>query len=837
MSIVDNIIKEQAFSSLERNKKVSDTSNRFHKNEDEGIVNGSLTLTMPKSSENKNDGSISDMKSDVKIIKESFTTEKVESKAASILKQTNQDTSVKMSTTSDIPDGPITKSIYLTELEDSPVPEDPDYYENIEVSDEQKTIDSSKTEKRKSKEVVEGVTVTKSIIKSTDSMTETKKISDLNSKQIVPSKSSTKVNLEEVYDEANVALKSVTEVKEIIKPKADTIIPIIKEHSEKKLSHDTKNVNDSVDINFIPKGENINAGEATSKPNAAVTTNTENEKPIIQEEVKATDIKNKTESNKFDLNGEMVRVVMVNKEIKPLVEPNKNSPEDVVKKAEESLNSKSSNRENLTYSEINFSDKTASNSKITPHLPDKKTIKEIHSFKAVKVSQVTVNNPVTQNIDSSLKETSVQISSIDDSNVKNDNDQPEVTYKEIRKSNHMLNREVKTTIQSTTVSKPLNDDINPKQITDKETLMKFLETNKSQESLEGKQDEITKTISEGAKTDSVKDLDESVSEGSDTLKTKKESKGKTIFNILSKSLSKSSISAKENNTSQSSIKANNEIPEVKSSTSANMDIPEKIPESKSQLVIQKNVDKNTILSQKENNLIGEKLKIKDDLIEASDVETENFISNKNENQFVKSISLELHDKSKVEDGTPMHKDKQNNTNPSNVSEIKPLENFVIKRNSTVSDIKQAINRNSLIMDDLNLDINKVATIEAKEKNKDDEKIKILIVEDKNNIENPCPIVVDNLQNKQDIEYRKSREIEEKHVPSESKQSVSLVKKSRSSALLDKFFKSDKQDKHEEKRNSLASDDGKNADNLTNNIDPNVHTEKRNSTIERTNRDA
>ena len=591
MSIVDNILKEQAFSSLERNKKLSDNSVKVGQDKDEGIVNGSLTLTMPKSSEKQNNGSISDKKSEVKM-KEAITAEKVESKIVTELKITNQEASAK---SSDIPDGPIMKSIYLTELEDSPVPEDPEYYENIEVKDVQIKIDTSNSEKRKSKEVVEAL---ESISKSTVSATETKKISDLNTKQIISSKSSTKVNLEEVYDEANVALKSVAEVKDIIKPITETVIPIIKENSERKLSHDTKNTNISSETNIITKNETTNAEKDTVKPKIV------NDNQISTEEVKTTDVKNKADTNKFDLNGEMVRVVMVNKEIKPAVESKANSPEDVSQKAEKSSNSKPLNKDNLTYSTIDFNEKTAAESRTVTHLQEMKNLKndkEIHSFKAVKVSQVTVNNPVTPDNFSSLTETSVKIGSKDDKNVNNTNDQSEVTYKEIRKSHHMLNREVKTTNQSTALPKSLNDDINPKQITDKETLLKFLETDKSQDVIKidhtQNKDEYAKTISEVAKTESVKDLDDSISEGSDTLKRKKESKGKTIFNILSKSLSKSSISAKENNTiqssiqdtkenntSKSSIKANIEIPEVKSSTSANMDIPQKYLEKKFQKV-------------------------------------------------------------------------------------------------------------------------------------------------------------------------------------------------------------------------------------------------------------
>ena len=785
------------------------------------------------------------VKSEVKI-NEAITAEKVESKIVTNLKVTNQEASAK---SSDIPDGPIMKSIYLTELEDSPVPEDPEYYENIEVKDVQIKIDTSNSEKRKSKEVVEAI---ESISKSTVSATETKKISDLNTKQIISSKSSTKVNLEEVYDEANVALKSVAEVKDIIKPITETVIPIIKENSERKLSPDSKNNIISSETNIITKNATTNAEKDTVKPKIV------NDNQISTEEVKTTDVKNKADTNKFDLNGEMVRVVMVNKEIKPAVESKANSPEDVGQKAEKSSNSKPLNKDNLTYSTIDFNEKTAAESRTVTHLQEMKNPKndkEIHSFKAVKVSQVTVNNPVTPDNFSSLTETSVKISSKDDKNVNNTNDQSEVTYKEIRTSHHMLNREVKTTIQSTALPKSLNDDINPKQITDKETLLKFLETDKSQDVIKidhtQNKDEYAKTISEVAKTESVKDLDDSISEGSDTLKRKKESKGKTIFNILSKSLSKSSISAKENNTiqssiqdtkenntSKSSIKANIEIPEVKSSTSANMDIPqkipgEKIPESEQQLVMQKNVDKNKTLCQKENILIGEK-----DKTETSNVQPIKVIDQKNENQLETSSSLKHNDKSKVEEATPVNNSgKQNITNPINVSEIKPLENFVIKRNSTVSDIKQAINRNSLIMDDINIDINKVITVETNDKIKNVDKGKSLINEDKNNIKDPFPIVIDNIKKTQDIENRKSKDIDETIILSETKPNVSQVKKSRSSALIDKLFRSDKQDKHEEKRNSIVSDDGNNADNSTFNTENNAHTEKRNSTIERPKRDA
>ena len=124
-----------------------------------------------------------------------------------------------------------------------------------------------------------------------------------------------------------------------------------------------------------------------------------------------------------------------------------------------------------------------------------------------------------------------------------------------------------------------------------------------------------------------------------------------------------------------------------------------------------------------------------------------------------------------------------------------------------------------------------------EKFKNVDKGKSLIIEDKNNIKDPFPIVVDNIQKTQDIENRKSKDIDETIIPSETKPNVSQVKKSRSSALIDKLFRSDKQDKHEEKRNSIVSDDGNNADNSTYNIENNAHTEKRNSTIERPKRDA
>ena len=59
MSIVDNILKEQAFSSLERNKKLSDNYVKVDQDKDEGIVNGSLTLNMPKSSEKQSKQKIS----------------------------------------------------------------------------------------------------------------------------------------------------------------------------------------------------------------------------------------------------------------------------------------------------------------------------------------------------------------------------------------------------------------------------------------------------------------------------------------------------------------------------------------------------------------------------------------------------------------------------------------------------------------------------------------------------------------------------------------------------------------------------------------------------------